>query len=251
MSVFGLYAQYYDALYHDKNYQQEVAYVYNLIQEYLPAAKSILELGCGTGGHAFHLAHEGYEVHGVDLSKEMIASAQQKGKQQNEVTFSVGDLRTLQLNKQFDVVISLFHVMNYQTTDADLHNAFKTAEKHLKKGGLFLFDFWYGPAVIHEKPLTRIKRCENENIKITRIAEPQHHKEKNSVDVNFTLFLEDKKNQKISEIKENHCMRYFFEDELRILFEQNNFEVISFEEWLTGKKPVNTSWGVCAVGRKQ
>ena len=51
MSSFNKYSKYYDLLYDDKNYDLESEYVYNHIKK-KSSPKSILELGCGSGGHA-------------------------------------------------------------------------------------------------------------------------------------------------------------------------------------------------------
>jgi ubiquinone/menaquinone biosynthesis C-methylase UbiE len=79
MSVFNLYAAYYDLLYPDKDYSAETEYVADLITEAAPA-QTVLDLGCGTGAHAFHFARRGFTVHGVDLSAEMIERAQRRSK---------------------------------------------------------------------------------------------------------------------------------------------------------------------------
>ena len=55
-AVFDAYAAYYDLLYKDKDYAGETEYVHRLIQRFNPGAKSILELGSGTGKHARLLA---------------------------------------------------------------------------------------------------------------------------------------------------------------------------------------------------
>lgn len=73
--VFNEYASYYDLLYRDKDYESEAAYINSLLQKYRPDAKSILELGCGTGRHASLLAEQGYHVLGLDQSEEMLECA--------------------------------------------------------------------------------------------------------------------------------------------------------------------------------
>jgi len=75
MSVFNKYSRYYNLLYRDKDYAGEADYVHELIRKYSPDAKSLLDLGCGTGRHAFPLAKKGYSVTGVDISEEMLAVA--------------------------------------------------------------------------------------------------------------------------------------------------------------------------------
>ena len=117
MSVFGNYARYYNLLYCDKDYAEEVRFVNQLLQAHIPGAQSILELGCGTGNHALLLAQEGYNIHGIDFSPEMLQQAQNMLSQvdralKSRLKFSPGDIRNIRLNMQFDAVISLFHVVS-------------------------------------------------------------------------------------------------------------------------------------------
>lgn len=217
--TFNAYAGYYDLLYRDKDYVAEAEYVASHIRAYAPQARCILDLGCGTGAHAEHLARLGFVVHGVDQSTEMLARAEARKAYlppdiAARLSFSSGDVRTVRMSKTYDVVISLFHVMSYQTTNTDIEAAFETAASHLQASGLFLFDFWYGPAVLTQTPEVRIRRLEDDDIKVTRIAEPVMHENENVVDVNYTVFIEVKRTGKIEQIREIHKMRYFFLPEL-------------------------------------
>jgi predicted TPR repeat methyltransferase len=218
--VFDTYARYYDLFYRDKDYAGESEYVAAHIRKQVPKVKWILELGCGTGAHAEHLARLGYTVHGVDLSEAMLVRAEaRKASLPPEVaarlSFGLGDVRIVRTGKTYDAVISLFHVMSYQTTNADLEATFETASVHLQPGGLFLFDFWYGPAVLTQRPDVRVKRLEDEVIKVTRIAEPEMHVNENVVDVNYTVFIEEKATGQMEQSKETHQMRYLFLPELQ------------------------------------
>ena len=217
--VFDTYARYYDLLYRDKDYAGESEYVAAHIRKQAPQAKRILELGCGTGAHAEHLARMGYTVHGVDMSMSMLAGAEaRKASLPPDVaarmSFGHGDVRTVRTGENYDAVISLFHVMSYQTTNADIAAAFDTASVHLQSGGLFLFDFWYGPAVLTQRPEVRVKRLEDDEIKVTRIAEPVMHVNENVVDVNYTVLIEVKASMKVEQVNETHGMRYLFLPEL-------------------------------------
>ena len=217
--VFDTYARYYDLLYRDKDYAGESEYVAAHIRKQAPQAERILELGCGTGAHAEHLARMGYSVHGVDMSEAMLARAEaRKAALPPDVaarlSFGLGDVRSVRTGETYDAVISLFHVMSYQTTNADLEAAFATASVHLQPGGLFLFDFWYGPAVLTQKPEVRVKRLEDKEIKVTRIAEPEMHVNENVVDVNYTVLIEVKASKKVEQVRETHRMRYLFLPEL-------------------------------------
>ena len=142
--VFDSYAAYYDLLYRDKDYKLEVDYIVKLLKKYKVSSGDILELGSGTGKHAAHLANFGFNIHGIDLSKSMIDIANSQNKLEN-TSYEVGDVRTYRINKLFDVVISLFHVASYQSSNSDLEDMFLTAATHLIPGGVLtttqVFDF--------------------------------------------------------------------------------------------------------------
>ncbi|MGC1307612.1 MAG: class I SAM-dependent methyltransferase [Phormidesmis sp.] len=256
MSVFSDYARYYDLLYRDKDYMGETKFIHDLIQIHAPQSKTILELGCGTGNHALLLAEEGYHLHGVDLSQEMLVRANQRLAQLSSdlrycLQFSHGDIREVRLNQTFDIILSLFHVISYQTTNADLLAAFNTAKSHLIPGGFFIFDVWYGPAVLNNQPVARIKRLENEAIQVTRIAEPILYPNENLVDVNYQVFIREKNSNKVSEVQEKHRMRYLFKQELDLLLKLSGLRLLDFSEWMTGAEASINSWGVCCVAQNE
>lgn len=249
---FGNYAHYYDLLYRDKNYLGEVQFIEKLIQNYAPTTKSILDLGCGTGTHATLLAKEGYQVHGVDLSADMLKIASDRlnhlpKEVASRLEFSQGDLRTIQIDNQFDAVISLFDAIGYQTTNEDLQAAFATAKAHLKTGGIFIFDCWYGSAVLSDRPVVRVKRLENEEISVTRIAEPTIYPNDNLVNVSYQIFIKQKNTGAVEEIQENHKMRYLFKPEIDLLSKQFGFQYLECGEWMTNREPFFDTWKVYFV----
>ena len=247
MSIFDAYAHYYDLLYRDKDYATEAEYVSNHICKQGPGAKRILELGCGTGAHAAHMASMGFTVHGVDLSDGMISSAEARkatapDSVAEHLTFSIGDLRTIRTGSTYDAVISLFHVMCYQITYADLEAAFKTAARHLSPGGVFLFDFWYGPSVLTQKPEVCVKRLEDDFNKVIRIAEPVMHMNENVVDVNYTVFVEEKETGKIEYFSEKHRVRYLFLPEVEKILRVCGFQLVESCAWMTDCMLSNEHW---------
>lgn len=250
MSVFGdNYSRYYNLLYSDKDYLAESCYIDGLIQKYSPGAKAILDLGCGTGRHDECLAGLGYRVHGVDGSADMLSVAR-KCADGNQLQFSEADIRELHLEEKFDAVVSLFHVMSYQNSNEDLSRTFSVVSEHLASGGIFIFDCWYGPAVLTDRPTVRIKRLEDEQIEVTRIAEPVLHPNENRVDVHYQLFIRDKKSGEVAELNEVHNMRYLFSPEVEVLLESQGLHIQDSFEFMTGKAPGYDTWGVCFVARK-
>ena len=254
-NVFNKYASYYELLYKDKNYKEEVDYVTKLISDNIKCGDYILELGCGTGMHAELLLESGYRVHAIDLSESMVSQAIERSKKlekglREKAHFSVGDVRSYRTDERFDVVISLFHVLSYQNSNEDVKATLQTVKEHLKVGGIFIVDFWYGPAVLNYLPETRVKRLESDEISVIRLAEPVLHENENVVDVNYTVIIRDKSTKEVDELKEKHSMRYYFKPELIELLKQSGFELLKMEEWVTGAPPSKDTWGVNIVARK-
>lgn len=251
MSVFGAYSRYYNLLYKDKDYAGEAQHVRDLIERHCPQARSVLDLGCGTGRHDLLLSELGFQVTGVDRSGEMlqVAQAQLAASPALPLAFHQGDIREVRLDSSFDVVVSLFHVMSYQTSNEDLAAAFATVRAHLKPGGIFIFDCWYGPAVLSDPPAVRVKRLEDDAISITRLAEPVMKANSNLVQVDYQIFERDKASGAVSELRESHLMRYLFRPEIEQFLKETGLALVSSAEWMTGKEPGVATWGVCFVVR--
>jgi SAM-dependent methyltransferase len=252
MKIFESYAHYYDLLYQDKDYIAEVNFIVKMLEFYAQNASKILDLGCGTGSHAILLAKQGYQIQGVDFSEEMIQRANHRLQQLpdeiiNGVQFTLGDIQNIRLNQKYDVILSLFHVFSYQVDNDSLLAAFATVKEHLQPGGVFIFDVWYGPAVLSDRPTVRIKRLENEQIKITRIAEPTLYPNENLVEVNYQVFIENKHERVTHKLQETHKMRYFFKPEIEFFLQQSDLKVISSREWISDKNPGLDTWGVYFV----
>jgi SAM-dependent methyltransferase len=189
-------------------------------------------------------------VTGVDISEEMLSSARTAAREKDTLEYHLGDIRSFRSGKKFDAVISLFHVMSYQISNKDLVDAFKTAHFHLEPEGTFLFDCWYGPGVLTDKPAVRVKNLEDDRLKVTRIAKPVMKANQNVVDVNYQIFIRDKKSNTTEEISETHRMRYLFEPEVQELLSQAGFTLDSSEEWLSATSLDFSSWNAVFVGSK-
>jgi hypothetical protein len=104
---------------------------------------------------------------------------------------------------------------------------------------VFLYDYWYGPAVLTQKPEVRVKRLEDNKIRVTRIAEPVINVNENIVTVNYTVFIEDKTTGLVKQVNESHRMRYLFLPELTYLHESAFIRQISYP-WM-GSHPLDES----------
>lgn len=254
MNVFEKYSELYDLLYHDKDYSKEVDYLVKKLEQFCCKSKNILEYGSGTGIHGSLLVAKGYELTGVELSEKMFSIGKSHIKERKiEDKFNLinGNIITYRDEKKYGLVISLFHVISYLTSNEDLFKVFENASFQLEKGGLFIFDVWYSPAVLNLKPQQKIKTFEDDNLKIIRFTEPNIRYNDNIVDVNFKLVVIDKLTNETTFIEEIHEMRYLSLPEIKSLAELNSFEIVKAEEFISEKEPSENTWGVCFILRKK
>jgi len=254
MSSFKKYAHYYDLLYRDKDYPGEAQFIHKIIQKHSPRVRSILELGCGTGSHAVQLASLNYTIHCIDLSPDMLDRARSRRSEipsdhADRISFTQGDIRNIRLENSFDAVIALFHVISYQARNADLRAAFATASAHLKRGGIFIFDYWYGPAVFTNLPNVRVKRAEDETMGVLRLTEPLIKANENVVDINYLFIIQDKLNNTIELFNETHQLRMLFKPELDLFLNDAGFNHIDFKEWFSDCDPGLDTWSVYSVAK--
>ena len=247
--IFNTYGIYYDLLYSDKSYEDEVKYLKKLLNNNGILKGDILEFGSGTGKHGILLSKEGFNVHGIELSEQMVAKA--KSQQEKNFTCQQGDIALVKMDRLYDAVLSLFHVISYQTTKTQLNAVFSNASDHLSKNGLFIFDFWFSPAVFMQRPSVRIKRMKDKKFEVTRIAEPKMYNYKNCVGIDYSIFVKELETNVIKNFKEAHLVRHFSLLEIEVLANRHDLELIHSEEFLSGKELSENTWGACVVLRKK
>lgn len=252
MSVFGKeYSQIYNTLYKSKDYKRETEYLYKLItKNYNQKIKNILDIGCGTGKHASLLVDKGYQLHGVDMSPQMISIAKENLKEKKNLSFSISKITNLKLKKKFNIILSVFHVMSYQTKNDELIKTFEIVKKHLVDDGIFIFDFWYGPAVLTDLPVESIKKIRYKDMKISRFGKPFLKPRENTIDMKYSIFIKNKNIKKIKKKKETHTLRFFFDTELEFICKRLKFKILKKYEWMSFKKPNLNSRNVVWVIRK-
>jgi hypothetical protein len=134
-------------------------------------------------------------------------------------------------------------------TNEDLARTFSTAAAHLSPGGIFVFDFWYGPAVLSDPPVVRVKRLEDSATRVLRIAEPNMRVNENVVEVAYQVLVTDRSSGQMEEIRERHEMRFLFAPELELFLREVGLEAVQFGEWMSGNVPSDRTWNVVMVGR--
>src|SRR5262249_20359670 len=249
------YTSVYDALYRDKNYVAESQFVMDQLKTaLLRTPRHILDLGCGTGLHALQMAQAGIPVTGVDRSASMIDMARKHREAlprdaRKLLHFRIGDIRRIDCHRRYDAVISLFQVMSYVTEKNDLEATIQVARRHLVSGGAFLFDFWYGPAILRDPPKKRVKVAEMGDARVRRTTIPEWDAARCMVCVIFDIEIMNIASGEIVREREQHHLRYFFPDELESCLVSRGFEVIRFGDTLTKRPPSDTTFSAYVLAR--
>src|ERR1700731_4161181 len=134
MVNYDSFARFYDAV--NGEPEDRISEILHHIALRRPDASSVLELGCGTGAVLAGLG-SGFDVTGIDLSSEMVSFARRR---LPDARFVHGDITSFDLGVTFDVVVCVFDTLNHITTWDGWTSVFKNAGRHLKPGGLFIFD---------------------------------------------------------------------------------------------------------------
>ena len=254
-SIFFKAANFYEIAYVGKSYNTECDYIGSCVDRYCvfpekETSLQVLDLGCGTGSHDEILASKyGYQITGVDLSPRMIEIARKKAIPNFEGI--VGDIRNFEVKRSYDVVISMFHVLSYITSMDDLVNVFKRVGNALLTGGIFIFDTWYTPGVLTEKPEVRIREFTFEGSDFLRIAVPENNYHNSVVNVNYSWIQVNGEKGGGSVFSEVHSMRYFSFSEINYLADIAGFDLVEMSDFFNKVSEKDTPWAVTYVLRKK
>jgi ubiquinone/menaquinone biosynthesis C-methylase UbiE len=133
--LYNQLSKYIDASYRrTKNYQQEVDFIRRRVGN---ARGILIDVACGSGGHAELLSESGFEVYAVDLNDGMLRLLK---KNLPKATVFKQDMRQLHLPVKADVLICMYNSINYNYSYDELTNTFQRFYDHLKPGGVLIFD---------------------------------------------------------------------------------------------------------------
>lgn len=100
------------------------------------AAGPVLDLGCGSGRVALHLARRGHPVTGVDLSPELAAELDRRAAAEELPAQALtGDARALDLGRRFSLVIAPMQLVQVLGGEQERIAFLRSVARHLAEGG--------------------------------------------------------------------------------------------------------------------
>ncbi len=131
---------YYHQLYCNRNEAEAKIFIEKIAGSvHIPQNAKILDAACGKGRHSLTLAHLGFKVTGIDLSKNSIEYAKQF--ESERLHFAVHDIRETYHTNQFDFVFNLFSSFGYFENELEDLKVIKAFSETLKHHGTLVLDY--------------------------------------------------------------------------------------------------------------
>jgi len=109
--------------------------------ETAPERTSVLDIACGAGRHAFAFARKGLQVTANDLSQFLLGTAEEEARKTGlPISFSGCDMRSLRLERNFDLIVQLFSSFGYFETDAEDREVVRNVSQMLRSNGWYVLD---------------------------------------------------------------------------------------------------------------
>ncbi len=164
---------YYHILYKDRDQREAQHFIDNLIT-YLQIKKEskLIDIACGKGRHATYFNKLGFDVVGLDLSKNSITKAKQN--ENERLQFFTHDMRKTFKANSFHVVTNLFTSFGYFDNDKDEQEAINAMSDNLKSEGILIIDFMNVKKVIAHLVESEQKQIQDITFNICRKFEDNY-----------------------------------------------------------------------------
>jgi ubiquinone/menaquinone biosynthesis C-methylase UbiE len=165
--LYNKFAKYYDKIYSELEYEKDSEVLKWLINKHKHTeGNRLLDVACGTGNHAQYLVDK-FSILGIDTSEEMLKIAREKVK---DAEFKLDNMQTFDLDEQFDAIICMFSSIGYNTSYEDLEATLRNFHRHLRPGGVMIFDTWFHKKGWIEGYMS-INTVIEDNLQVARISQ--------------------------------------------------------------------------------
>lgn len=138
MASYNIFAEFYDDLTQNVEYEKIAKYVSSFFKKYYPSGKTVLDLACGTGTLSKLLNEEGYNIIGIDLSDDMLCIASSKSV--DKASFIKGNISSFALPQKVDYCVCSLDSINHLKSIEQVGECFNCVYNSLVDGGIFVFD---------------------------------------------------------------------------------------------------------------
>ena len=218
-------ARFYDVVYEKVNPGGDVGYYLKKMRE---TEGPVLELGVGTGRIFLKAIEEGIDIYGVDNSPYMVQVLREKLQKKHHHRVEVQDVRALNLPMEFDLIIAPFRMFSHLIQVEDQLRTLNSIYKHLRAGGMFIFDLYIPDLKMLYKGLDEIQDFEGEyeKGKMLRRTVSATSDLLRQVTYGTMKFMWEEEGKEVK--KEWHFkMRYYFRYELEHLIARSDLTLVT------------------------
>ena len=185
--LYNQLSKYIDASYRrTKNYQQEVDFILRRVGN---TRGTLIDVACGSGGHAELLSQAGFEVYAVDLNDGMLRLVK---KNLPKAKVFKQDMRQLHLPVKADVLICMYNSINYNYSYDELTHTFQRFYDHLKPGGVLIFDTAFMKHTWKPGPFS-VETMTTPEFEVARINKSYKKRSFGIVEIVFVVFEKGRK----------------------------------------------------------
>lgn len=246
MSSYHKFAQYYDILTSNIDYQKHADYYDNIISQHMPDKGILLDLACGTGSLSEAMAKRGYDVIGVDLSEEMLSVALDKKFDSGlPIQYLCQDMCKLDMYGTIDATICALDSLNHLPDINFVKRAIERVSLFSNPNGIFIFDI---NTVYKHKNILGDNTFIYDTDDVYCAWQNTYNDEDNSVIIELNFFEKD--SDIYRRFDESFSERAYNIKQLTDICEDAGLEVLSIYDYLTNNPPREDSEKLTVVTRK-
>lgn len=248
MSAYEEFADIYDELMRDVDYDAWAQYLIRHIDANLPecSTPSVADLACGTGAISLRFAKHGYRVTGADRSADMLRIAGQKARALGlAIPFVQQDMRAFSLHKPVDVVTVCCDGVNYLTSIADADAFFASAYRALRADGLLLFDLSTVYKLAHVLDGQTFGEVTDDLVYLWQNC---FDAKTRLIEMSLAFFVRE--GERYRRFNETHIQRAYSDAEIEALLAKNRFTVLGRYAAFTDAAPADDTERIQWIARR-
>ena len=244
MASYVSFAQFYDGLMQNVEYENRCVYIVELMKRHNHDMGITLDLACGTGTLTRLLAKNGVDVYGIDASAEMLSEAMQKTSEENlNILYLKQKMQSLDLYGTINTCVCTLDSINHLTKAEDVQKAFDKVAFFMDKDGIFMFDV---NTVYKHNNILANNTFVYENEKVFCVWQ-NTLEENNAVTIDLDFFEEE--NGVYYRSQESFCERAYSDEHIKQMLAQSGFELEATYGDLTFDLPKETEQRVIYVAK--